>query len=309
MKKYTHAWLAMMAMKRLRFAEMSPIDKVAADGLLKWLNHHRDSVIKGAWYPDAIICDMGTSHGIKYAPNGTNTMYRTIPDSYCLNRICGPPIPYEYVKGNLPDRCESITQSIIDNFKMQESEEKGSPISPTDNHIATLMFMLSHYIADAHMPLHCDVRPFSEGGEIHAKIEGAWDDLIRHCYQLDLDNERFYYDPEGYPLAQPNQHKSVIDWVENEIVQRKFNTRYGSKNENTWDFVSAITQYSFLTAYQLIPANYDETNLNWAQFQAVTKNTFDDFSKYIMADAIDSISKVWMRIWMRFQAWVANSST
>ena len=38
---------------------------------------------------------------------------------------------------------------MIDNLKMQETELKGSPISPTDNHVAVLLFMLSHYVADA----------------------------------------------------------------------------------------------------------------------------------------------------------------
>lgn len=68
MKKYTHAWLAMMAMKRLKYAEMEPSERTSANSLLKWLNNHRDFVIKGAWYPDAVICDTGTSHGLKYAP-------------------------------------------------------------------------------------------------------------------------------------------------------------------------------------------------------------------------------------------------
>jgi len=293
-----------MAMKRLRYAEMEPSERTAANSLLTWLNNHRDFVIKGAWYPDAIICDTGTSHGIKYSPGGTNIKYRNIPDNYCIKKICGAQMPYTVVKGNLPDRCESITQSIIDNFKMQESEEKGSPISPTDNHIATLMFMLSHYIADAHMPLHCDSRQFSEGDDIHAKIEGVWDNLIRYCYKLDLDNERFFYNPEGFPLSNNNQHNPVIDWVENEIIQRKFDSKYGSKNENTWDFMSAISQYSFLTAYQLIPEKYNETTLQWDQFLTLTASRFDDFSKYLLADSIDSISKVWLRIWMRFQKWL-----
>jgi len=41
-------------------------------------------------------------------------------------------VAFTVVKGNLSDLSKSITQSIVCNFKMQESEEK----SPTD-HIAT----------------------------------------------------------------------------------------------------------------------------------------------------------------------------
>ena len=59
---------------------------------------------------------------------------------------------------NLPDRCESIGHSVIDHLNMQESEDKGSPVSPADNQIALLLLVLSRYVADAPMPFHCDSR-------------------------------------------------------------------------------------------------------------------------------------------------------
>ena len=86
-------------------------------------------------------------------------------------------------KDNLPDRCESITESVVDHLKIQESEEKGSAVSPTDNQVALLLFMLSHYIADAHMPLHCDGRQFSEGKDIHAQMEKEWEDEVKNYYE------------------------------------------------------------------------------------------------------------------------------
>jgi len=110
MKKYTHAWLATMALKRLRHAEMNPVERTVADSLLKWLNNHRDSVIKRAWYPDS------------------------------------------------------------------------------------------------------------------------------------------------------------------------------------------ITQYSFLTAYQFIPADYNHTNLTWFQFQTLTSTKFDQYSQYLLSDSVDTISRVWLRL-------------
>lgn len=51
MKKYTHAWLAMMAIYRLTNATMEEEESKYAKKLLTWLNNHRDFVIKGAWYP------------------------------------------------------------------------------------------------------------------------------------------------------------------------------------------------------------------------------------------------------------------
>lgn len=311
MKQYSHAWLAFMAIKRIEKVTIPSGSKNDAKTLLKWFKNHRDFVLKGSWYPDAIIKDMATSHVLKYRPDDKSqyNTFETLPSEYHLLKI-GKDCEYfnkgyTIESGNLPDRCEAIAHSIVDNLKMQESEDKGSPISPTDNHIATLFFMLSHYIADAHMPLHCDARSFSDKDDIHAQMEKKWDDAIRECYDLDLDNERFFYDPEGYPLKKKND--KVIDWLESEIITRKFTTNYGKDNNNTWDFMKAITQYSYLTAYKMIPANYDESNLNWKTFEGLkTGYSFEDYSKYIMIDSIDSIAKVWLRVWGRYQDWMKN---
>ena len=309
MKQYTHAWLAIMAIKRLERVNIPENERKVADNLIRWFRNHRDFVVKGAWYPDAIIKDMATSHVLKYQPGDITQpgIFKKLPDTYHIFQIGKQSKfyrkAYSIAQGNLPDRCESLTHSIVDNLKMQESEERGSPISPTGNHVATIFLMLSHYIADAHMPLHCDVRQSSEGDDIHARIEKKWDDAIRECYKIDTINERFYYDPDGYPLQ--IKEKELFTWIEQEIRNRPFNSNYGSGNENTWDFISAVTQFSYLTAYQMIPESYDNKNLDWKVFSELNTNPgFDDFSKYILIDAIDSISKVWLRAWKRYWDWL-----
>ena len=309
MKQYTHAWLAMMAIKRLEKTTLSKNYRKNADSLIKWFKNNRDFVVQGAWYPDAVIKDMATSHILKYKPDATSKVktFRKLPSTYHLKSIGKESglhnKPYTIERGNLPDRCESLAHSIIDNLKMQESEDKGSPISPTDNHVATIFFMLSHYIADAHMPLHCDSRPFSDESNIHAHIEHEWDEAVRDCYSLDFDNERFFYNPEGYPLK--TDSNSVIDWLEQEIIDRKFSLSWGTGNSNTWDFMASITQYSYLTAYKMIPEQYTPTNLSWNAFQALnTGYSFEDYSKYLLIDSIDSIAKVWLRVWIKYQKWV-----
>lgn len=309
MKQYTHAWLAMMAMKRLQNATIAKSEQKAADSLLKWFMSHRDYVTKGAWYPDAVIKDMATSHVLKYQPGDQSKpgTFKRLPNEFHLYQI-GKSSPlykkaYSIEKGNLPDRCEAIAHSIIDNLKMQESEDKGSPISPTDNHVATLFYMLSHYIADAHMPLHCDYRQFSEGADIHAHIEKEWDDAVRDCFSIDFNNERFFYDPEGYPLK--IKDNALFSWIDIELKERNFNSSYGTGNNNTWDFLCAITQFSYLTANEMIPMNYDAENLDWDGFlQLQTAFSFDDYSKFILIDAIDSIAKVWLRVWMKYLKWM-----
>jgi hypothetical protein len=313
MKKYTHAWLAFMAIKRLERAEIPANYRKHSLSLIDWFMDNRDFVMQGAWYPDAIIKDMATSHVHKYSSGTSKVMpkRRKLPGEYNIYNIGKETLKditeYHVVKGNLPDRCDALVHSIVDNLKMQESEQKGSPISPTDNHVATLFFMLSHYIADAHMPLHCDERRFSDGDNIHAHIEKLWDEEIKDCYEIDSDNERFRYDKYGYPLKIADN--DLCNWLEQEIVGRKFTTGWGSGNGNTWDFMSAITQYSFLTSYKMIPKEYDETNLTWDDFKNLnTGYNLIDYNKYILIDAIDSIAKIWLRTWTKYRRWLAKSA-
>ena len=67
MKKYSHAWIAFMAIKRLEVIATTTDEKVIsgvsekvrteAKALVKWFKDYRDFVIKGAWYPDDVFKD------------------------------------------------------------------------------------------------------------------------------------------------------------------------------------------------------------------------------------------------------------
>jgi hypothetical protein len=190
---------------------------------------------------------------------------------------------------------------------MQESEEKGSPIAPTDNQIAVLLFMLSHYIADAHMPFHCDSRRFSEGADLHGHVEGELDDIVRHYYQIDEDNERFYYDPAGYPLRNSSidteYQTSILKTVEDELGKRKFILSWGADNNNVWDFMSAICQYSYLLSYSFIPAQYNEKNITLDNWKSLGPLSFNDYTVAIIVDAIDSVARSWFKVWRRYMKW------
>jgi hypothetical protein len=313
MKKYTHAWLAFMAIRRLENLDLSRTNRVYAGNLVQWFKSHRDGVAQGAWYPDSVIKDMANSHVLKLTPlTNTGSKFRRLPTTY-LNYRHGKSSPVGKQSfsidehDNLPDRCESIAQSVIDHLKIQESEEKGSPVSPTDNQVALLLFMLSHYIADAHMPFHCDSRRFSEGIDLHSLVEGDWEDKIEHYYQIDKDSERFFYDQHGHPMKNANNEReyesSILRTVDDVLNNRKFVISWGAKNKNVWDFMSAICQHSYLLSYSLIPQQYDYADVtsdNWMDLGLIS---FEDLSVAALSDAIDSIARVWFRIWRRFMKW------
>ena len=316
MKQYTHAWLAFMAIKRLDGVNLTGNNRGYADDLITWFNNHKDGVIRGAWYPDSVIKDMANSHVLKFTPAPAgNSTFRNLPTTY-LNLHYGMSSdlynqPYEIDKNdNLPDRCESIAHSVVDNLKIQFKEDKGSPVSTTDNHIALLMFMISHYVADAHMPLHCDSRRFSGGSRIHALIEELWDNEVRLHYQLDENNDRFFYDRDGYPLRNMNHdaeyQSSILNLVEDGLSHRDFQISWGNDNNNVWDFMKAICQYSYLLSYSFIPQGYDHHNVNRTNWNTLGAVSFEDFSAAALSDAIDSIARVWFRIWRRYKKWESD---
>jgi hypothetical protein len=314
MKQYTHAWLAFMAIKRLEESQLTKADKTYATSLIKWFKDYKDGVIQGAWYPDMFIKDMATSHVLKFTPvkDGTKGSFRKMPDTYLLYEHCTnstlKQCSYTVDKdNNLTDRCESIAQSVIDNLKMQQSEEKGSPISPTSNHVATILFMLSHYVADAHVPFHCDSRKFSEGKNIHGQLEDVWDEEIKNFFLLDKPNERFFYSPDGYPLPdkqKESQYKdSFLKKVEDNLNKRTFSESFGTDNKNVWDFMSAICQYSYLLSYMFIPEGYNHTNVTTSNWKTLGAISLEDLSIAVLSDAIDSIAKIYFRIWRRYKKW------
>ena len=59
----------------------------------------------------------------------------------------------------------------------------------------------------------------------------------------------------------------------------------------------------------MIPQGYDETNLDWdGLLKLDTGYSFDEYSRYLLMDAIESISKVWFRVWNKYQKWLARKS-
>lgn len=314
MKKYTHAWIAFKAIERLENAELGSKRDIA-NSLIKWFKNHRDGVIQGAWYPDSIIKDNSNSHVYKYSPasegettfrklQSTNLLYKNGQDSDLFEK------PYRIdVNDNLPNRCEALAHSIIDNLKIQESEEKGSPISLTDNHIALRFFMLSHYIADAHMPFHCDNRPFSASSSyLHSKVEKEWEDEVELVYEIDYDNNRFYYKPDGYPMQKEasGYDNSIIREVDKELSNRKFVYSWGGDNDNVMEFMMAISQYSYLLSYSFIPANIDISSVNSENWSNVAGQNvkFDEMSIISLAEAIESVARIWLRVWARYRKWL-----
>lgn len=121
------------------------------------------------------------------------------------------------------------------------------------------------------------------------------------------DNDRFFYDPHGYPLrdsgTDQEYQSSYLKTVDDVLGQREFILSCGAKNNNVWDFMTAICQYSYLLSYCFIPKGYNHTNVTVTNWQSLVSVYFNEFSVAVLLDAIDSIARVWFRVWRRYLKW------
>ncbi len=332
MHQFTHAWLAFMAIKRLEKNKdwTSEEDWKYAQNLIDWFQKNKDCVIQGAWYPDTIIKDNGTSHILKITPFSElakakgkmkeipSTGFKSLPEIYLCFSRWGKNSPLRQESflidqgTNLPDRCESFTQTVIDHLKIQYYEEKGSPVAPTSNQVAHLLFMQSHYVADAHVPLHCDSRQFSEGKDFHADLEEIWEKQVINNYKLDTsdkNNPRFIYDEEGYPSKNVEKFKeSYLERVQEELINRplgSISSCFKSENNNVWEFISAVCQNSYLLSYHFFKPEEvgDPEQADFTKWKDSHEDDLLELSFAVLADAADSIARVWLRSWRRFKIW------
>lgn len=318
MKHYTHAWLAFMAIKRLEAevvytdkssAETNLEYKEAAKSLVNWFHNYRDFVIKGAWYPDEVFKDNSTGHIMKYEPasgEATKTDHLTPLSISEMKKYAKQSPVYNkkmrYTMGNCTQRCEALSHGIVDSLKMQFLEDKGNPVSPSNNHLAIRYFILSHYIADCHMPLHCDERSFSSNGDLHGAIEKYWEEHVLASYELDEPNDRFYYDVTGYPLSRESK-TTLMTKIENAIKARKFIYKWPNGSDNALDYMNAVAQHAYYMSYVLFPEDFNMKTSAKAFIETETYQKLDEYSFAILFDAIDSIARIWLHAWHRFLNW------
>ena len=80
---------------------------------------------------------------------------------------------------------------------------------------------------------------------------------------------------------------------------------WGGKNNNVWDYMSVVSQYSYLFSYFLIPENFENTK-SMKEFETETEwgKYFEMYSTMIFSDAIDSVARIWLHIWIKYKDWL-----
>ena len=228
----------------------------------------------------------------------------------------------EDASGHLPDRVIALSHGMIDMLKMGDyplafyakkkraetylaedlSAQRIRDLSLSPNfsarQIALMFFLASHYVCDAHMPLHCDLRDWGGKGiarrlprTLHPSIEAAWEDSFPGKEKLIIHD----YAPEtldGVVGALPEGSLIAIDSEEEFSLGR-----ITMPKKNEWEEMVNVSRVSYAFARKWIDRPYEDV------VDLVRKRGAEDFRKaanMIFHDAVMEVARIWLNAWRVF---------
>lgn len=324
MKKYTHAWLALKAVELLRSyrGKFNDDRNRHLERFLKFISTYPDTFVRGAWFPDTIIKDNTQGgHTWKYYldSNGKTEKRRPPANNNCLEFVKGDlrkKVSLDTRISDLPDRCEALGLMIRDSILITNKTKSGDVVVFNDSQIALLFLMLSHYICDAHVPVHCDNRDFYNPSKVHPDLEDFWEKEIKKFYTVSTKNEQFDLDEKGNLQRKTNKkgyEKSILHVLDNILEQSKWknmgtpkthwNAFLGTGNNNFWDYLVSVCLVSFHMSLKMFPSKAPGVSYNKVRIFKTEPFKSDVIKKspYILADAINSVAMLWLASWERWE--------
>ncbi len=231
--------------------------------------------------------------------------------------------PYRAHKrgGSLPNRVLSISNSLSDMLKLSEfpfgqyvkvkrarayrtaggysgSRVKSLDLAPNfaGRQIALMYFVLSHYVADAHMPLHCDARDLSYDQKrqvfkgFHAKLEAYWEKNIPGDLVF-LALPSMSLDTAVARLPKDSIFTPLVDGT------ATFNFRTLARGRDEWEEMIDVCRTSFALSRHLIP-NGVKTVDDVIEFRS--EEELEEASRAIFSDAAKTVAAIWLKSWMRY---------
>jgi len=326
MKKYTHAWLSLKAMELLKAyrGRFSDERNKRVNRLVNFMSRYPSTFVRGAWLPDTIIKDNTQGgHTWKYyldSGNGRVVRYRPPSHNKCLSFVqsdLNAKVSLDSRTSDLPDRCEALSQTIRDSIRITNKVRSGDVIAFNDSQVAIFFLMLSHYICDAHVPVHCDKRDFYKPSKVHPDLEAFWEKEIKKYYRVSTKMEQFDLD-ENLNLQLKNSTRgyenSVLGecdgllrrttWDNMTQTGQEWRAFLGRGNNNLWDYLVSVCLVSFHMSLKMFPPN-PPAGVDYNTVKIMEVSPFKDdvirYSPYILADAINSVALLWLATWERWE--------
>lgn len=341
MKQRAHAWVALRALKLVSDSKKAPslVELLSYyvsdvwDGA--WLP---DTLVVDMSYGHVFKMDSDLT---RLGFDVSQEDWMKVPYEELKRKLSGQRLCLEYAKdspvlkvpykshpvegGHLPNRVIAISHTIGDMLKMSDyplsfyarqkkskaferdlmqQKVKDLSLSPlfSARQIALMFFILSHYITDAHMPLHCDFRDF--GGdrsimgrlprELHPSIEELWES---------------YFPPKEVLVLHEHLRTSIADVVEKSLPAEspikidtddkyKLNPGIYPTVGDEWQEMVHIARTSYALSRKWIDAPY--RHVNDMLTSPDKKAEFEDVTNRIFHDAVESVARLWLKAWGRF---------
>jgi hypothetical protein len=197
MKHNTHIYLAAKAieflyegMSNLRYAKSKKTvpskllreKRASAKTLQRMLMHYQQVISEASWAPDDILNDKSQFHTFKLFTD------KEFPGGKAFSKEVHKEKYYRAKGGGgLPYKVDHLSRAIADMDKLRRYNDRCSM-----EQIMYQYLMISHYIVDANVPMHCDLRddpPSASAttkprngtyfsGTLHGKVEKIWEEAV-----------------------------------------------------------------------------------------------------------------------------------
>ena len=292
MKHNTHIYLAVksieMMLEGVRKLK-SPTITADAKVLQRMLYTYRDSIREASWAPDDILNDKVQYHTFKLFTD------REFPDSKQYAKEIYAQNYYRTTGGGgVAFKVDHLAHVLADMNKLRIYNDRCSM-----EQIMYYFFLLTHYIADAHVPMHCDLRddPPSEGDttkprngiffpeSLHGKIESLWDDAVTPLALVQQMIEKSTADDTG-------KETELTRYVKFDVLLKNDREEINPVRikDSLMQFVIDICIRSKERSLDLFPLDNPQ-NYDQEKFKTATRKIF--------AECISNIISVWMWIWVK----------
>ncbi len=329
MNQRTHAWLAIRAVKLLE-------DSGEVPDLVKLLKPHVRSAAIGAWIPDLQDSKKGSgdidNHVLKMKlykgsqksrfTASKKEMLKRLglergmtgfleKDSYLTSQWWQKPYKASPQPGqHLGNRAMALSVTIIDLLilgappvaslvpgTVRFAGNLDPEARSTAEQIATYFFMLSHFLADACMPCHCDGRPLSAyKANLHHKLETRWSKKVGTYF-----DKKKLLKSKDTPIEVMKQAVRIDSEFGYELptVIPKLPA------DDVWKDVVNVCRGSFAVANILAPAeDYPLDTVKKPSLEKVIEDYGEqhvsEIDRVVIHDAILNIALTWKHIWMKF---------
>ena len=188
--------------------------------------------------------------------------------------------------------------------------------------IALTFFILSHYICDAHMPLHCDLRDFkaktADGkterrlpDSLHGGVEAVWEDFFPDKKVLTIHD----YTTESITEVTSNFPKNSIIELDTLGSRYAFSKEIVSSIPDEWEEMVNICRISYAVSRKWIPQKFKEIEAavgtskckdkapEWKYkdiAKIISEDDFKDVTNRVFHDSVESVARIWCKAWNIF---------